>query len=973
MTIDNDNLKQLLDELRQSSSPEIWSRGVTLAREDRILQLNEIDQSASFNVIDPKLKATPKVELDFDALDWYCNCPLDDDPCYHTTAAAIAFNSAIKNNTPLKTGEHSSGSIEYFFFEKDDMLGIGRRIRIKDKVIPFLGSLAKPQEVTLTPSNFDITIDVKLTLADELPKADTWRELAPHLEHVEKIFFNAEQIKFYAAPARLKIDLSQNGDTYFLSPNNNDDFIKVYKNGIAHTKNGFHCFQFPTLKGSEKDYINSAKGFGRKDYSFLFGELLPKLEQRFEINDKTQNAPKVKKVKADVFIDIKSTHSGITAKAQIVYGDPIIATLEGDTLRVIGQEIPLRNPDEEKALSDLLWKRLGLFLNQPKEFSTADSQTFLEKLTRDWKTPSIKFKEVGYENFGVLRPSASFANDIFELNFDNNTEESTKTSKVSGEQVLEAWKRGESHIKIGDFSFAEIPSQWLKLNQQLIEDLLDAKKFAEKTPKALHSQVCEMFELTEQTPPLELATTKAKLEEFRELEQALIPEQFKGELRDYQKYGVNWLSYMKSLGIGVLLADDMGLGKTIQTIAVIESPTLIVAPASLIHNWANEINKFNPSLKINIYHGPSRSLIGHNDVTITTYNVMRLDIDEINQMHWKLIVLDEAQAIKNRKSQVAQAAYQLNSAAKIALTGTPIENHLDDLWSQYYFLNPGLLGTPNQFRERYVKHINNGDSEITARLQRRLKPLLLRRLKSEVAKELPEKTIFPTLLDLSSEEMGAYASLSQQIKGEIKAEIDQSKSVFDLLEILLRLRQVACDYRLLPAYTGTPLPTTKTDFLCESVASNLENGHHVLVFSQWTSYLDIIESNLDNMGAELLRIDGSTKNRQNIVDTFQSSSSPICLLMTLKAGGVGLNLTRADHVYITDPWWNPAAENQAIDRAHRIGQENPVFVHKLITRGTVEEKIFALQSKKQLLSESVIGSGGASYELTRDDLLGLID
>jgi SNF2 family DNA or RNA helicase len=422
--------------------------------------------------------------------------------------------------------------------------------------------------------------------------------------------------------------------------------------------------------------------------------------------------------------------------------------------------------------------------------------------------------------------------------------------------------------------------------------------------------------------------------------------------------------------VGALLADDMGLGKTLQTLCALKDQSLVVCPTSVLPNWANEIKKFRPELSINIFHGQNRKLDSHADITLTTYAILRNDCERLNAQEWDAIVLDEAQAIKNPDSQVARAAYSMKANYKIAMTGTPIENRLDELWSQFHFLNPGYLGGRSDFQERYSKPIQAGDESVAAHLRKRIRPFILRRLKEEVAAELPPRTDVALYCTLTEPEQAVYDAIRVATQQNLLEKLNAGGNVMAAFEALLRLRQASCHRGLVPGAVADS--SSKVDLLLETLEPITAANHKSLVFSQWTSFLDRIEPHLEAKQIEFIRLDGSTRDRGKIVDEFQSPDGPKVLLISLKAGGTGLNLTAADHVFLMDPWWNPAVEEQAADRAHRIGQENPVFVHRLIAKNTVEEKIIALQAEKRKLADLTLAATGQKSGITRNELLELL-
>jgi superfamily II DNA or RNA helicase len=444
-------------------------------------------------------------------------------------------------------------------------------------------------------------------------------------------------------------------------------------------------------------------------------------------------------------------------------------------------------------------------------------------------------------------------------------------------------------------------------------------------------------------------------------------------LRPYQIEGALWLLNNARSGSAGLLADEMGLGKTIQTLAMIESlpgPHLVVCPSSLVWNWSREATSFCPGLRVLTIEGAGRSeqfaKIPEHDLVITSYALLRRDAEHYKAFVFSTTTLDEAQHIKNPGSQNARAACAIGSKARFILTGTPLENSIRDLWSLFDFLLPGYLGTRKDFQDRYEKPLAAGESAgVWPRLLRRVKPWMLRRTKSEILKELPPKIEQVVQVELSPDQKAAYTQLQIAARAEVDAMRESGGAArMKVLTALLRLRQACCDLRLLNRETNAP--SAKIDALLELLGEAVDGGHRTLVFSQFTSMLDLIAPTLDNVGITWCRLDGSTKDRAAVVERFQADSSISVFLISLKAGGVGLNLTGADTVIHFDPWWNPAVEAQATDRAHRIGQKNVVTSIKLIARDTVEERVLEMQAKKKTLSMELLNPdsvAGLSAEL----------
>ena len=474
-----------------------------------------------------------------------------------------------------------------------------------------------------------------------------------------------------------------------------------------------------------------------------------------------------------------------------------------------------------------------------------------------------------------------------------------------------------------------------------------------------------------------------------ETEKTATPADFKAALRPYQQQGLDWLQALHAAGFGGVLADDMGLGKTVQALAHIttlkvagklDAPVLIVCPTSVLPNWQAEITRFVPELAVHLWHGTDRQERQHNlsqaDVILTSYPVLLRDHALLGQLNLALILFDEAHVLKNPKTAGFRAAKSLAASQIIALSGTPVENQLTDIWSLMELVTPNLLGSLDQFKRTIDKPIvRNDDPAAKALLQRRLRPFLLRRTKDEVARDLPEKTEIPEWIELEKAQLANYESLRLLMQKRVRDEIARVgllRSQIVFLDALLKLRQVCCDPRLVPQLEGKSSGSAKLARLLEMLPELLREGRRIILFSQFTSMLDLIKPELDALSVAYVEIRGDTKDRATPVRQFQADEVPL-ILVSLKAGGTGLNLTAADTVILYDPWWNPAVEAQAIDRAHRIGQSKPVFVHRLIAQGTIEEKILTLQDKKRALAAMLWeGDCAAQAKLTEEDIAFLL-
>lgn len=538
-------------------------------------------------------------------------------------------------------------------------------------------------------------------------------------------------------------------------------------------------------------------------------------------------------------------------------------------------------------------------------------------------------------------------------------------------KVALPWGRVKPILQIlGELYFSERDGSTLRL------PVLDAARLAE-----LEASVQLRWSGGER-----LRQLGARLRDFDGIAEVAAPAGLQASLRGYQQQGLAWMQFLREYGLAGILADDMGLGKTIQTLSHIllekeagrlTAPALVVAPTSLMGNWQGEAARFAPDLRVLLLHGPLRAqhfdTMGQYDLVLTTYALLPRDEEALRQQRFHLLILDESQYIKNSRSKAAQTAVLLQATHRLCLTGTPLQNHLGELWAQFHFLMPGLLGDEKTFAAQFRKPIEKlGDGARNAFLIRRVKPFLLRRTKDKVATELPPKTEMVREVELAGAQRDLYETVRLAMDKKVRAAISEkgmARSQIVILEALLKLRQVCCDPRLVAGAGKHSLaPSAKLAELMDMLDALLAEGRKVLLFSQFTSMLALIEAQLRERGVDYALLTGDTLDRSAQVNAFQEGRVPL-FLISLKAGGVGLNLTAADTVIHYDPWWNPAVENQATDRAWRIGQDKPVFVYKLIAKGTLEEKIQDMQRRKAELANAVLDDGAMqSMALTHDDL-----
>jgi non-specific serine/threonine protein kinase len=566
--------------------------------------------------------------------------------------------------------------------------------------------------------------------------------------------------------------------------------------------------------------------------------------------------------------------------------------------------------------------------------------------------------------------------------------------KVPIEKIWKAWTQGKRYVQLKDGSYTSLPESWLtKLAHKLRALGFDPEKPPQTSFKQFEAPVLD--KLLEDIPEARTDSfwnkLRRKIHDFREIIPIKPPKGLSATLRPYQAQGLSYLNFLREYGFGGILADEMGLGKTVQTLAFIqhlketgaEGPNLIVVPTSVLPNWEREGQKFVPGLRQLIIYGARREgmfkKIAESDLVVTTYALLRRDLDELLKFEFNTVILDEAQNIKNPNTITARSVRRLTAKTRLCLSGTPIENNLFELWSLFEFLMPGFLGGQNAFQRGIVKPIKDGDEETLDYLRGRVKPFILRRTKSEVAKDLPPKVENVYYCALLDEQMDLYAALAKKLKEQVLQTVDEkglAKSQMSILDALLKLRQICCHPRLLKLDmpgVNTNLPSGKFDAFKDLVTDIIEEGHKVLIFSQFVQMLHIIRSWVQLTQIKYAYLDGSSKDRFEQVDTFNNDESVKMFLISLKAGGTGLNLTSADYVIHYDPWWNPAVESQATDRTHRIGQLRQVFSYKMICQNTVEEKILRLQEMKKDVAEAIIPGQDAFKSLTRTDLESLFE
>ena len=573
---------------------------------------------------------------------------------------------------------------------------------------------------------------------------------------------------------------------------------------------------------------------------------------------------------------------------------------------------------------------------------------------------------------GATRVSVKSGIDWFELHGDVQYGDTTATLP----ELLAAVRRGDSMVVLGDGTFGLLPEEWL----QRFAPLAGLGEKAEDHLKFRSNQAALLDALLASQPDVDMdeafARIRQRVRSFHGVEAVKQPEGFVGQLRQYQLEGLGWMQFLREFGFGGCLADDMGVGKTAQVLATLETrrgmgkgPSLVVVPKSVMFNWRQESARFTPGLRVLEYHGTARDAkqIPQHDLVLTTYGTMLRDAPALARIDFDYVVLDEAQAVKNASTASAKAVRLLRGSHRLALSGTPVENHLGELWSLFEFLNPGMLGEA-RLLQMAGGLARNPSEEARQLLAQALRPFILRRTKQQVARELPDKTEQTIFCELEGPQRKHYEELRRHYRLSLLQRVRTvglGRSKMHVLEALLRLRQAACHPGLLDP-KRVDEPSAKLEVLMEQLAEIREEGYKALVFCQFTGLLAIVRRRLDR---EKVYLDGATTNRQAHVEAFQNDAACGRFPIGLKAGGPGLNLTAAEYVFLLDPWWNPAVEAQAVDRAHRIGQTRPVFAYRLIARDTVEEKVLQLQKTKRDLADAILSEDNSLIrDLKSEDL-----
>ena len=953
------DLTPLFKTLRANVSERIWDAGIRLHRAG-VVQGRSHDDDEIFLWVSSAGRSEPlEVYLYPADKEWACDCGFDQG-CGHVVACVLAVRDS-QGTGSLLPKPAGVPVIEYrITADPAGWLNLQRFRAQGGNRSPINGRLAKHGALRPTPA--DRIADQVLSLGStRLPRAGWVRMLEAWASDKSPVFVDDVQVQPRVEPLTPVLMVRDEGRGFKLSLHRDKAVDRGFKDGVVLDKDSaLRPYSQGGLAPHERRNLAQGMLFSPDQAAHLVGEILPSFEGRLRIKVLTSRLPTAERSKPRLSLNLTPTKTALKARVDIVYGDPPVARVERGELHILSEgSIPLRDRAAERQLISQV-ERMQLPLGREVTLNEEDAIRFV----RDRLGAFDGQVRGSAKKFQVRR-------EPVRLDFDGER----LTSEAELGPMVAAWRAGKSLVPLTGGGFAPLPRALLEAHGELIADLVAAKGKTDKLPAHATFAAAKLAEALNAPPPLGLAKLKPLLEDFDGLPPARLPKGLQATLRPYQELGVRWLGFLAQAELGGILADDMGLGKTLQALTALTTvlqdqggKALVVAPTSILQNWQREANKFVPGLKTCVFHGSKRKLDPAADLIVTSYALMRLD-PKISDARWTLAILDEAQAIKNPESQTAQAAFALNAKHRWSLTGTPIENRLDELWSQLNFSTPGLLGGRKDFQRYTARAVEAGDRRAAERLRAKIAPFVLRRHKSQVATDLPSRTDVILPCPLTPKQREIYQTVAAAGRAEV-ANMMGSGRALEVLELLLRMRQAACHPRLLPG--DRPDESGKLDVLIDRLTDVIDKGSKALVFSQWTGFLDLIQEALVLLEIPFCRLDGSTRDRQAQVDRFQSQDGPPVFLISLKAGGTGLNLTAADYVFHTDPWWNPAVEDQATDRAHRIGQTKPVMSVKLVSEDTVEEGIVALQDAKRALAEAAL-SGEADWveRISKEDLVGL--
>ena len=884
-------------QIKRAAKTKTWAKGNQLS--NSVYSVYQDEEEWEFLVLEESEEY--EIYLGIEKEEWDCSCSSRAKVCSHVCAIAVAFEA---NTIKQEEERQETVKICYSLLSSKQGLMLHRETD-ETPAKPIQGSIYERKDLLITEEDKYMQDQFRLVFGRNLYRSELINFLTYMIQNNKKIILDDKKV----FPS-----LTQSGSVAVVEDVEGGFFVRLVRDPNIAEVYGQVALLYKVNKKRRELRLIGTNGLTHAQYTTfvrgmkyelydvqrLVSRIIPELRKRVPVDIRTERLPKDHDIEPYLLVQTEAKSDSLLIHPKIVYGDPPIAEVFGSDITFLGKEVPIRDTKKEQEILDKALSILRIPIGVKSNFVAEEAvhrASVLSKMIQDH--PDWKVEENALKRFRVvdaIEPKILVSSEEMNIDFGD----------VEPEKVFEAWHANRSMVSLNEGGWAPLPTDWLSEYGHLVADLLSAKRAAQgKMPKYALFDLVRLCQKLDQDVP-DLGGLRMLVSDFAGIKDATMPSDLKADLREYQKVGVNWLSFLKEVGIGGILADDMGLGKTLQTLCILQKRSLVVVPTSVISNWKQEAEKFRPNLSVHIYHGTQRTYNTEADVVLTSYAILRNDLEKFQQEEWKVVVLDEAQAIKNPRSQTAQAAFALHAKFRVALTGTPIENRLEELWSQMHFLCPGFLSGIKNFRKQYEVPIANGDSGVAKRLRERIKPFVLRRLKKNVAKELPPRTNMTLRCTLTEDERILYDAVRAATHEQMVQALEEGKnfSVMSALEALLRMRQASCHSGLLP---GKEAPTSsKVNLLIDRLLELTAAGHKALVFSQWTQLLNKIEPHLNKNNISFVRLDGSTKNRGEVVERFQSKEGPSIFLASLKAGGTGLNLTAADHVFLMDPWWDPA-------------------------------------------------------------------
>ena len=913
-------LSGLRDAIRAEANDRTWSQGVTLARDGRVVGRAERGDEIELEVRVPGRPTPFEVILTPKHTEWECTCTSREAVCSHVVAAVIAAEQA---DGQLPQSAVANVALRYVLTPDPAGIVVERQLVRGEKTEALRDALMSL--VGMGKASHIATIEADL-LADPIIMARKGAISGERLERLLGVLADARDVRWRPRASSARgLEPDSEPVTTSADPVMPRAIVEDAPHGVRvrieadrgvrdvvalgvvrTTDNVLRPIGATDLTGPKLEKLPQVFDVPRSAFPELIGKTLPALAARIDVDVRAKALPQLgAREQPRMTFDVEQQGDRLLVFPTLVYGDPPRARVDGSTLVHLNGALPVRDQDAERRLVHRLRDELNLVPGRRVELQGREAFNMHNALAAWFRSDA---RAANATKAVALEANIRIDGNSFDVTLGGEGKSASVTA------ALRAWQAGVDLVPIEGGGWGRVPMSWFDQHGDRVADLLAARGEDHSVPMYALPDLARLAADLDEPPPPELDKLKPLLDGFTGIPVAHAAGGFVGELRPYQQRGVDWLVFCRDAGLGCVLADDMGLGKTIQALAAIPSTsgpargkhkTLVVSPTSVLFNWLVETRKFRPDLAVTTYHGARRALDTTADVVLTSYPILRNDTDVLAGVQWDTVILDESQTIKNPDSQVARAAYKLKANWRLTLSGTPIENRLDELWSQLHFTNPGLLGGRTDFADRWAQPIGEGDSAAAARLRERIRPFVLRRMKTEVARELPPRTDSVMYVELDDAERVVYDTIRAATQREIVAMLEQGKGIMAALEALLRLRQAACHSALLPgAIRGGEAPQTssKTTRLLEALEDAVADGHRALVFSQWTSLLDLIEPHLKDAGIRFTRLDGTTVDRGGVVGEFQAEGGPPVMLLSLKAGGTGLNLTAADHVFLVDPW-----------------------------------------------------------------------